>query len=59
MASYFDVLRQGIQQAATQLQPPLKVDFRSYPRMGRGEIESLQTALESVSIAVSALWIAS
>jgi LacI family transcriptional regulator len=47
IASYFDALRQGIQQAAAQQQPPLKVDFRSYPRMGQGEIESLQTALES------------
>jgi LacI family transcriptional regulator len=47
IASYFDALRQGIQQAAAQLQPPLKVDFRSYPRMGHGEIESLQAALES------------
>ena len=47
IASYFDALRQGIQQAAAQLQPPLKVDFRSYPRMGHGEIESLQTVLES------------
>ena len=46
IASYFDALRQGIQQAAAQLQPPLKVDFRSYPRMGHGEIESLQAALE-------------
>ena len=47
IASYFDAVRQGIQQAAAQLQPPLKVDFRSYPRMGHGEIESLQTVLES------------
>src|SRR5215472_8577096 len=46
IASYFDALRQGIQQAAAQLQPPLKVDFHSYPRMGHGEIESLQTVLE-------------
>jgi LacI family transcriptional regulator len=47
IASYFDAVRQGIQQAAAQRQPPLKVDFRSYPRMGQGEIESLQRALES------------
>lgn len=46
IASYFDALRQGIQQAAAQLQPPLKVDFRSYPRMGHGEIESLQSTLD-------------
>src|SRR6201996_6365817 len=46
IASYFDAMRQGIQQAAAQLQPPLKVDFHSYPRMGHGEIESLQAVLE-------------
>jgi len=46
IASYFDTMRQGIQQAAAQLQPPLKVEFHSFPRMGQGEIESLQTVLE-------------
>src|ERR1700741_5573581 len=46
IASYFDALRQGIQQAAAQLQPPLKVDFHSFPRIGQGEIESLQFALD-------------
>ena len=49
IASYFDAMRQGIQQAAAQLQPPLKVDFHSYPRMGQGEIESLQTVLDGSS----------
>lgn len=46
IASYFDALRQGIQQAAALLQPTLKVDFHSYPRMGHGEMESLQAVLE-------------
>jgi LacI family transcriptional regulator len=46
IASYFDAMRQGIQQAAAQLQPPLKVEFHSFPRMGQGEIESLQSVLE-------------
>ena len=46
IASYFDAMRQGIQQAAAQLQPPLKVDFHSYPRMGHGEMESLQAVLD-------------
>jgi LacI family transcriptional regulator len=46
IASYFDAMRQGIQQAAAQLQPPLKVVFHSYPRMGHGEVESLQAVLE-------------
>ena len=46
IASYFDALRQGIQQAAALLQPTLQVDFHSYPRMGHGEMESLQTVLD-------------
>jgi len=46
IASYFDALRQGIQQAAAQLQPPLSVEFHSFPRMGHGEMESLQSALD-------------
>ncbi len=46
IASYFDAMRQGIQQAAAQLQPPLKVEFHSFPRMGQGEIESLQSVLD-------------
>lgn len=46
IASYFDALRQGIQLAAAQLQPSLNVDFHSYPRMGHGEIESLQSVLD-------------
>src|SRR3569833_503863 len=46
IASYFDALRQGIQEAAALLQPTLQVDFHSYPRMGRGEMESLQTVLD-------------
>jgi LacI family transcriptional regulator len=46
IASYFDAMRQGIQQAAAQLQPPLKVEFHSFPRMGQGEVESLQAVLD-------------
>jgi LacI family transcriptional regulator len=46
IASYFDAMRQGIQQAAAQLQPPLQVEFHSFPRMGHGEIESLQAVLD-------------
>jgi LacI family transcriptional regulator len=46
IASYFDALRQGIQQAAALLQPALKVNFHSYPRMGHGEMESLQAVLD-------------
>jgi LacI family transcriptional regulator len=46
IASYFDAMRQGIQQAAAQLQPPLQVEFHSFPLLGQGEIESLQAVLE-------------
>jgi LacI family transcriptional regulator len=44
IASYFDAMRQGIQQAAAQLQPPLKVDFHSYPPLIR------QAALRGIPV---------
>ena len=46
IASFFDALRTGIQQAATWLQPPLEVEFHSYPGMGRGEVESISAVLD-------------
>ena len=46
IASFFDALRAGIQQAATWLQPPLEVEFHSYPGMGRGEVESISAVLD-------------
>jgi LacI family transcriptional regulator len=46
IASFFDPLRAGIQQAATWLQPPLEVEFHSYPGMGRGEVESISAVLD-------------
>ncbi len=46
IASYFDVVRAGIREAAAQLQPQLEVEFHSYPNMGHGEFESIQTRLD-------------
>jgi LacI family transcriptional regulator len=46
IASYFDAVRAGILQAAERLQPPVEVEFHSYPRMGRGEAESIEALLD-------------
>jgi LacI family transcriptional regulator len=46
IASYFDAVRAGIQQAAARLQPHVEVEFHSYPRMGRGEVESIKALLD-------------
>ncbi len=46
IASYFDALRAGVRHAAAQLQPPLEVEFYSYPRIGLGDVESMQTVLD-------------
>jgi len=46
IASFFDELRAGIRQAAVLLQPPLEVEFHSYPAMGRGEVESISAVLD-------------
>jgi LacI family transcriptional regulator len=46
IASFFDELRAGIRQAAQSLQPPLDVEFHSYPGMGRGEVESISAVLD-------------
>ena len=46
IASFFDALRAGIKDAAMWLQPPLEIDFHSYPSMGRGEVESISAVLD-------------
>ena len=46
IASFFDALRAGIQEAALWLQPPLEIEFHSYPGMGRGEVESISAVLD-------------
>jgi len=46
IASFFDALRGGVRRAAESLQPPLHVEFHSYPGMGRGEVESISAVLD-------------
>jgi LacI family transcriptional regulator len=45
VASFFDAVRTGIRQAAAPLHPFVRVDFRSYPRLGEGDTEIFQQAL--------------
>jgi LacI family transcriptional regulator len=47
IASFFGALQEGIQEAASRLQPQLEIDLRTYPRMGQGEVECFQAALDS------------
>jgi LacI family transcriptional regulator len=47
IASFFDVVRDGIRDAARSFEPNgVRVLYRSYPRLGEGETEALQAALE-------------
>lgn len=46
IALFWDSLREGIRQAAAPFAPALHVDFRSYPRLGEGDIPLFDEALE-------------
>jgi LacI family transcriptional regulator len=47
ISSFFDPLRQGISAAAASaLGIPVKLDFRTYPRLGQGDIQSVEADLE-------------
>ena len=45
IALFFDVLRAGILEAAGPFQSTIDVQFRSYPRLGEGDIELFEEAL--------------
>ncbi len=45
IACFFDALRDGIREAATPFGPPVHVEFRSYPRLGEGDVEFFEEAL--------------
>ena len=45
VALFWDALRDGIREAAAPLAPNLLVEFRSYPRLGDGDIPLLERAL--------------
>ncbi len=45
IALFWDSLRDGIREAAAPFAPSLSVEFRSYPRMGEGDITLFEQAL--------------
>ena len=45
IASFFDSLREGIREAATPFESTIEVQFRSYPRLGQGDVELFEEAL--------------
>lgn len=50
IALFWDSLRSGIREAARPFAPALQVDFRSYPRLGEGDVPLFEQALkDSVS----------
>jgi LacI family transcriptional regulator len=46
IALFWDSLRDGIREAAAPFAPALRVTFRTYPRMGEGEVPLFEQALE-------------
>lgn len=47
IAIFWDSLRDGIHEAAAMLKPTLQVEFRSYPRLGEGDVPLFKQALET------------
>lgn len=45
IALFWDSLRDGICQAAAPFEPSLHVEFRTYPRLGEGDVELFEEAL--------------
>ena len=45
IALFFDALREGIREAAGPFQSTIDVQFRTYPRLGEGDIELFEDAL--------------
>jgi LacI family transcriptional regulator len=45
IALFWDSLRKGIHDAAAPFAPTLQVDFRTYPRLGEGDVPLLEEAL--------------
>ncbi len=46
IALFWDSLREGIREAAKLFEPALHVQFRSYPRLGEGDVRLFKEALE-------------
>jgi LacI family transcriptional regulator len=47
IALFWDSLRDGIREAAAPFEPTLAVEFRSHPRLGKGEARPVEQALSS------------
>ena len=45
IALFWDSLREGIRDEAAPFEPTLQVDFRSYPRLGEGDVALFEEAL--------------
>lgn len=45
LAVFWDSLREGIREAAAPFEPSLRVEFRSYPRLGEGDVALFEEAL--------------
>jgi LacI family transcriptional regulator len=46
VATFFDAVREGIEEAAKPFQSTIEVQFRSYPRLGEGDLELFAESLE-------------
>jgi LacI family transcriptional regulator len=46
IATFFDAVREGIREAAAPFEPAVRVDFRSYPRLGEGDTAVFHDALD-------------
>lgn len=46
IASFFDALRDGIQEAAAPFESSIELQFRTYPHLGEGDVELFSEALE-------------
>jgi LacI family transcriptional regulator len=46
IALFWDSLREGIREAAAPFAPALQVDFRSYPRLGEGDVPLFEQAIK-------------
>jgi LacI family transcriptional regulator len=45
IASFFDAVREGIMEAAKPFQSTIEIQFRSYPRLGEGDLELFEETL--------------
>jgi LacI family transcriptional regulator len=45
IASFFDALREGIEEAAAPFDSSIRIQFRSYPHLGENDVELLEQAL--------------